>query len=148
MADREGIVISDAEVRDVITMLPDFRGWCIQRRSLSIAAGKRVYRRFRREFEARRERLKNALIADRIARSEFVTSAEVDRLMRLFGERRDVSYVTLLPPPQIRKRSHLRKLMFGTRHIRVTTANRNPFVLNMLKWMVATPISSQWMRQH
>jgi peptidyl-prolyl cis-trans isomerase D len=99
VADREGIVISDTEVRDVITMLPDFQvdgAFNADRYQLLLASQAPPITP--RDFEAQiRERLKNALIADRITRSEFVTDAEVDRLMRLFGEHRDVSYVTLPP---------------------------------------------------
>src|SRR5690606_22394281 len=51
-----------------------------------------------RDFEARiRDSLKNELIPTGIARSAFVTDAELDRLMRLLGERRDVGFVTLPP---------------------------------------------------
>jgi len=51
------------------------------------------------QFEATvRQDLQRSMLALSVGNSNFVTSAEMDRLLRLMGERRDVS-VVLLPPP-------------------------------------------------
>jgi len=96
-ADRDGIVISDAEVRDAIQKMPEFQvdgAFNADRYQLLLASQNPPLSPT--GFEARiRDSLKNELIPAGIARSAFVTDLEVDRLMRLLGEHRDVSFVTL-----------------------------------------------------
>jgi peptidyl-prolyl cis-trans isomerase D len=98
-ADRDGIVISDAEVRDAIQKMPDFQvdgAFNADRYQLLLASQNPPLSP--KGFEARiRDSLKNELIPSGIARSAFVTDLEIDRLMRLLGEHRDVSFVTLPP---------------------------------------------------
>lgn len=98
-ADRDGIVISDAEVRDAIQKMPEFQvdgAFNADRYQLLLASQNPPLSPT--GFEARiRDSLKNELIPAGIARSAFVTDLEVDRLMRLLGEHRDVSFVTLPP---------------------------------------------------
>lgn len=98
-AERDGIVISDAEVRESIRKFPDFQvdgAFNADRYQLLLASQNPPMTP--RAFEARiRDSLKNELIPSGIARSAFVTDAELDRLMRLLGEHRDVSFVTLPP---------------------------------------------------
>ncbi|WP_449447590.1 SurA N-terminal domain-containing protein [Thermomonas brevis] len=99
-ADRDGIVISDAEVRDAIQKMPEFQvdgAFNADRYQLLLASQNPPLTP--QAFDARiRDSLKNELIPTGIARSAFVTDAEIDRLMRLLGEHRDVSFVTLPPP--------------------------------------------------
>lgn len=99
-ADRDGIVISDAEVRDAIQKMPEFQvdgAFNADRYQLLLASQNPPLTP--QAFDARiRDSLKNELIPAGIARSAFVTDAEIDRLMRLLGEHRDVSFVTLPPP--------------------------------------------------
>ena len=98
-AERDGIVIGDAAVRDAIQKFPDFQvdgAFNADRYQLLLASQNPPMTP--RDFEARiRDSLKNELIPSGIARSAFVTDAELDRLMRLLGERRDVGFVTLPP---------------------------------------------------
>lgn len=100
-ADRDGIVISDAEVRDEIQKMPEFQVdgvFNADRYQLLLASQNPPLTP--QAFEAKiRDSLKNELIPTGIARSAFVTDAEIDRLMRLLGEHRDVSFVTLPPAP-------------------------------------------------
>lgn len=99
-ADRDGIVISDAEVRDTIQKMPEFQvdgAFNADRYQLLLASQNPPMTP--QGFDARiRDSLKNELIPSGIARSAFVTDAEIDRLMRLLGEHRDVSFVTLPAP--------------------------------------------------
>lgn len=101
-AERDGIVISDMAVREAIRKFPDFQvdgAFNADRYQLLLASQNPPMTP--RDFEARiRGSLKNELIPSGIARSAFVTDAELDRLMRLLGEHRDVGFVTLpLPAP-------------------------------------------------
>jgi peptidyl-prolyl cis-trans isomerase D len=99
-ADRDGIVISDAEVRDAIQKMPEFQvdgAFNADRYQLLLASQNPPLTP--QAFDARiRDSLKNELIPTGIARSAFVTDAEIDRLMRLLGVHRDISFVTLPPP--------------------------------------------------
>lgn len=99
-ADRAGIVIGDKAVADAIRKFPDFQvdgAFNADRYRLLLASQNPPLTP--RDFEARiRDSLKNELIPTGIARSAFVTDAELDRLMRLLGEHRDVSFV-MLPVP-------------------------------------------------
>src|SRR3546814_7726882 len=47
-----------------------------------------------------REGLQQSLMASQVATSAFVTPSKMDRLMKLIGERRDVSFVVLPPPAE------------------------------------------------
>ena len=99
-ADRDGIAISDDEVRKAIQKFPDFQvdgAFNADRYQLLLASQNPPLTP--RGFEARiRDSLKNELIPAGIARSAFVTDAELDRLMRLLGEHRDISFVALPAP--------------------------------------------------
>ncbi|BDU17274.1 peptidyl-prolyl cis-trans isomerase [Lysobacter auxotrophicus] len=99
-AQRNGLVVSDAMVQKAIMDVPGFQ-----------VDGKFNYDRYKlalasltppqdeRQFEATvRQDLQRSMLAMGVGNSNFVTSAEMDRLIRLMGERRDVSLV-LLPPP-------------------------------------------------
>jgi peptidyl-prolyl cis-trans isomerase D len=99
-ADRAGIAVSDAQVRDTIQSIPAFQvdgKFDAQRYQLALAS--QVPAMTPRGFEQRvREGMQQSLVATRVAGSAFVTASEMDRLMKLIGERRDVSFVVL--PPQ------------------------------------------------
>ncbi|HEY0504594.1 MAG TPA: peptidyl-prolyl cis-trans isomerase [Lysobacter sp.] len=99
-AQRHGLVVSDAMVRKAITEVPGFQ-----------VDGKFDYDRYKlalaslnppqteRQFEQTvRDSLQRSMLAMGVGTSNFVTSAEMDRLIRLMGEQRDVS-VLMLPPP-------------------------------------------------
>ena len=99
-AERDGIAISDDDVRKAIQKYPDFQvdgAFNADRYQLLLAS--QTPPLTPRAFEARiRDSLKNELIPAGIARSAFVTDAEIDRLMRLLGEHRDISFVALPVP--------------------------------------------------
>ncbi|MEO6227211.1 MAG: SurA N-terminal domain-containing protein [Thermomonas sp.] len=98
-AERDGIVVSDGEVRKAIQALPDFQvdgKFDADRYQLLLASQSPP--QTPRDFETRiRDNLQYALIPSQLAQSAFVTNAEVDRVLRLLGEQRDVSFV-MLPP--------------------------------------------------
>lgn len=100
-AERDGIVVSDAEVRDLIRQLPDFQvdgKFDADRYQLLLASQNPP--QTPREFEQKvRDSLHYGLIPTRLGQSAFVTDGEVDRLLRLLGERRDVSFVAMPAVP-------------------------------------------------
>lgn len=96
-ADGHGIVVSDLEVRNAIQAVPDFQvdgKFDADRYQLLLASQNPP--QTPRDFESRiRDNLQFGLIPSRLAQSAFVTNADVDRVMRLLGEQRDVSFVML-----------------------------------------------------
>ena len=99
-ADRHDVAISDAQVRNAILGIPAFQGdngkFDPQRYQLALAGANPPLTP--RGFEQNvREGLASSLIPQQVAQSAFVTNAEVQRLMRILGEKRDVSFVTLPP---------------------------------------------------
>lgn len=99
-ATRDGVVISDAQVIDAIAKIPDFQvdgAFSAERYQMLLSTQNPPMTP--RSFEAKvRDGLMDELIPSRIALSAFVTESELDRLMRLMGEQRDVSFVTLPAP--------------------------------------------------
>jgi peptidyl-prolyl cis-trans isomerase D len=99
-AERDGIAIGDALVRETIQGIPAFQvdgKFDPQRYQLALAS--QVPARSPRQFEDDvREGLKQGLIPTEVAESAFTTPGELDRMLKLLGEKRDVSY-TILPPP-------------------------------------------------
>ena len=100
-AESDGIVVSDAEIRQEIQQIPDFQvdgKFDADRYQLLLASQNPP--QTPREFEQTvRDTLQYGLIPSRLARSGFVTDAELDRLMRLLGERRDVGFVVMPAAP-------------------------------------------------
>ncbi len=96
-AERDGITIGDAEVRNQIVSIPDFQvdgRFDADRYQLLLAS--QVPPQTPREFEQKiRDGLQYGLIPSRLAKSAFVTDHELDRLLRLLGEQRDVSIVAM-----------------------------------------------------
>ncbi len=95
-----GIAVSDAQVRDEIQAIPAFQvegRFDPQRYQLALQS--QVPARTPTQFEQLvRDGLQQALVPTAVAGSAFVTQTEVDRLLRLLGERRDVSFMALPPP--------------------------------------------------
>lgn len=98
-AQREGLIVSNAMVKKTIMDVPAFQ-----------VDGKFNYERYKlalasltppqneAQFEASvRDDLQRSMLAVGVGSSNFITSAEMDRLVRLMGEQRDVSLL-LLPP--------------------------------------------------
>lgn len=100
-SEQDGIVVSDGEVRKEIQDVPDFQvdgKFDVDRYQLLLAS--QTPPQTPRDFEQRiRDNLQYALIPSRLAQSAFVTNADVDRVLRLLGEQRDVSFVMLPPTP-------------------------------------------------
>lgn len=99
-ADQAGIAISDAQVRATIQSIPAFQvdgKFDPQRYQLALAA--QVPATTPREFEQRvRESLQQSLAMTQVSQSAFVTKSQMQRLMKMLGERRDVSLLVLPPP--------------------------------------------------
>ncbi|MES2858998.1 MAG: SurA N-terminal domain-containing protein [Pseudomonadota bacterium] len=100
-AERDGIVVGDAEVRNAIVTIPDFQvdgRFDADRYQLLLAS--QAPPQTPREFEQKiRDGLEFGLIPSRLAQSGFVTDRELDRLLRLLGEQRDVSLVAMPRTP-------------------------------------------------
>ena len=96
-AERDRIVVSDAEVRAAIQDVPDFQvdgKFNTDRYQLLLASQSPPLTP--REFEDNiRENLQFGMIPSRLAQSAFATDRELDRLLRLLGEQRDVSFVAM-----------------------------------------------------
>lgn len=99
--DREGLAIGDAQVRSAIESIPDFQvdgKFDMQRYRLMLAS--RAPAMTATQFDQQiRDDLKQQMLARQLQASAFVTSTEGKRLIALLGEKRDVSYALLPPPP-------------------------------------------------
>jgi peptidyl-prolyl cis-trans isomerase D len=99
-ADRAGIAVGDQQVVREIQKFPAFQvdgKFNPERYQLALAS--QVPQRTPAQFEALvRESLQQSLLPDQLGQSAFVTKAELDRVLKLLGETRAVSYVQLPPP--------------------------------------------------
>ncbi|MFD0738672.1 peptidyl-prolyl cis-trans isomerase [Lysobacter koreensis] len=95
-----GVVVSDALVRKTIQEIPAFLvdgKFNAERYQLALAS--QVPAQTPTQFErVVRDGLQQSLVSTGIAASGFVTNAEMERLIKLMGEQRDVSLVTLPAP--------------------------------------------------
>ena len=98
-AESDGIVVSDSEIRREIQQIPDFQvdGRFDADRYQMLLASQNPPQTPRTFEQTVRDNLQYGLIPSRLARSGFVTDMELDRLMRLLGERRDISFVVMPP---------------------------------------------------
>jgi len=97
-AERDGMVVGDDAVREVIQEIPAFLvdgKFDTQRYQLALQAQGLSPQGFQ---ELVREGLQQALLREQVAQSAFVTPTESARMMRLLAETRDVSFA-LLPAP-------------------------------------------------
>lgn len=99
-ASNAGVVVSDALMRKTIREIPAFQvdgAFNADRYQLALAS--QIPAQTPREFEQRvRESLQQSLVADAVRESNFSTQAELERLIRLLGEKRDVSLVVMPAP--------------------------------------------------
>lgn len=97
-ADRAGVVVSNAAVRDYIASIPAFQvDGKFDQNQYQLMLSQQFPPRTPRQFdELVRQSLRQSLVAVGIGSSAFVTDAELDRLLRLSGETRDVE-LALLP---------------------------------------------------
>jgi peptidyl-prolyl cis-trans isomerase D len=98
-AQRQGVAVSDAQVRNAIVGIPAFQKdngqFDPERYQQMLAAQGLTPTRFDQQV---REGLASQLLPQQVAQSAFVTPAEMQRLVRLLGEKRDVAFVTLPAP--------------------------------------------------
>ena len=99
-ADRDGIAIGDAKVRETIQGIPAFQAdgkFDPQRYQLALAS--QVPARTPLQFEEDvRKGLQQGLIPNAVLQTAFATPRELERVLKLLGEKRDVSYA-MMPPP-------------------------------------------------
>lgn len=98
-AERSGMVIGDAQVRDTIQGLPEFQvdgKFDPQRYQLSLGALNPPKTPVQFD-QLVRDSLMQSLVPGRIAESAFVTPGELDRLLTLLAEKRDADFA-LMPP--------------------------------------------------
>lgn len=100
-AEAAGVVVSDAMVRNEIQRIPAFQvdgRFDPQRYQLALAS--QVPPQTPAQFDrVVRESLQQGLVMSAIAGSSFVTTSEMDRLIKLMGEQRDVTLM-VMPAPQ------------------------------------------------
>src|SRR5690606_37926085 len=101
LSGRAGVAISDAQVRATIESIPAFQvDGKFNPQQYQLALASQVPQRSPREFEQLiREDLAQALVPSQLAESGIATDSEVDRLLRLFGEKRDVAFA-VIPQPE------------------------------------------------
>ena len=99
-AGRAGVAIGDVQVRDAIQAIPAFQvDGKFDPQRYQLALGSQLPRQTPKQFEQRiRDDLQQRLIPTQVAQSAFTTASEVDRLLKLLGEKRDVSFVVLPAP--------------------------------------------------
>lgn len=100
-ARRSGVVVGDDQVRAMIRGIPAFQvGGRFDPERYQLALASQVPARTPRQFEQLvRESLEQSLIAESVATSGFVTGRQVDRMMALLGERRDLAWVVVPATP-------------------------------------------------
>lgn len=95
-----GVIVSDALMRKTIQEIPAFQvdgKFNADRYQLALAS--QIPAQTPRDFERLvRESLQQSLVADSVRSSNFVTQAELERLIRLLGEKRDVGLVVMPAP--------------------------------------------------
>lgn len=101
LSGRTGVAISDAQVRNTIESIPAFQvDGKFNPQQYQMALASQVPQRSPREFEQLvREDMGQVLIPSQLVASAFATDSEVDRLLRLIGEKRDVAFV-VMPAPE------------------------------------------------
>lgn len=95
---RDGIVIGDGQVRDSIQAIPAFQAdgkFNAQSYQLALASQNQTPRQFEQIV---RDDLQQTVMARGVADSAFVTKSELERLLRLFAERRAVGYAVMPAP--------------------------------------------------
>ena len=98
LAEREGLVVGNTQLRETIESVPAFQvgdRFDPQSYQLALASQNQTPRQF--EDVLRRD-LQQSLVPLGISNSAFATRSEVDRLLKLTGESRDVAYLALPAP--------------------------------------------------
>ncbi len=97
---RAGIAVSDSLVRDTIQGIEAFQvGGKFNPERYQLALASQIPVRTPRQFEQLvRESLVQSLLPSRIGESAFVAPLELERILKLLGEKRDVAFVQLPKP--------------------------------------------------
>ena len=100
LAGHAGVEVSDDQVRSTIQGIPAFQvDGKFNPQQYQMVLASQVPQRTPRQFEQLvREDLQQSLIPSGLAASGFATASEVDRLLRLLGEKRDVAFVVMPAP--------------------------------------------------
>jgi len=100
-SERAGVVVSDNMVRQTIEGFEAFQvGGKFNPQQYQMVLAAQVPSRTPREFQQMvRDDLQRTLLPAGISESSFVTDSELDRILRLLGEKRDVAFV-VLPSPE------------------------------------------------
>jgi peptidyl-prolyl cis-trans isomerase D len=100
---RSGVVVGDDQVRAMIRAIPAFQvGGRFDPERYQLALASQAPVRTPRQFEQLvRESLEQSLVAESVSSSAFVAASQVDRLMALLGERRDVAWVVVPATPPV-----------------------------------------------
>ncbi len=100
LAAHAGVAVSDAQVRSAIQGIPAFQvDGRFNAQQYQMVLASQVPQRTPRQFEQLvREDLQQSLIPSGLATSGFATASEVDRLLRLLGEERDLAFVVMPAP--------------------------------------------------
>jgi len=100
VASGDGIAIGDAQVRDQIQQYPAFQvDGKFDPQTYQLALASQSPPQSPQAFQQLiRDGLKQALIPTQVATSAFVTPAELTRMLKLLGEKRDVALITLPAP--------------------------------------------------
>jgi peptidyl-prolyl cis-trans isomerase D len=100
MAARDGIAVGDAQVRRTIEGIPAFQvDGKFNAQQYQMVLASQVPRRSPLQFQQLvRGDMESTMIPQQLAASGFATGAEVDKVLRLIGEKRDVS-VAVMPAP-------------------------------------------------
>ncbi len=96
---RDGIVVSDGQVAEAIRQVPDFQvdGKFDADRYQLLLASQNPPLTPREYDQQTRESLQATLVRYGLFESAFATDREIDRVLRLLGEQRDVSFVAMPP---------------------------------------------------
>ena len=99
-ADRAGIAIGDAQVRDEIVSMQSFQiDGRFDPQQYQLVLASQVPPLTPRAFEQElRESLRQSLVVEAVVDSAFATGSQVEQVMRLLDERRDVAWVVLPAP--------------------------------------------------
>lgn len=99
-SDRAGIAVGDTLVRDTIQGIPAFQvAGKFDPQAYRLALAAQVPARTPREFEQMvRDDLQQSLLPSRVAQSAFVTPVELERVLKLLGEKRSFSFVGVPAP--------------------------------------------------
>jgi len=99
-AQNAGVAVGNAQVREVVASIPEFQvdGRFDQQRYQMLLQSRVPAQSPRDHQEDIRSRLEMVVLPSRVAASAFASKGQVDRMMRLFGQQRDVA-LAMAPAP-------------------------------------------------